>query len=174
MFASRFAFSGQPARSASASSYRDLELESSVMHADAHRLIEMLYDEAATRLAQARAALRDGRIAAKGEATGRTVRILEEGLKASLDARGGELAGNLRLLYDYMMQRLLRANAANDDEAYAEVAGLLDSLRQTWKEIGPQARGARADASGSPAAGMSGMRPGTTGYSLPATASVPA
>lgn len=127
-----------------AGSYRNLDLETSVAQADPHRLIEMLFDGAAGAIAQARSALREGRIPAKGEATGRAVRILDEGLKASLDPRGGELAANLKSLYEYMTHRLLEANLSNDDAKYAEVSGMLEQLRDAWKRIASQVRGAAA------------------------------
>lgn len=130
------------AASAFAYSYRDLELETSVAQADPHRLIEMLFDGAASAIAQARLALREGRIPAKGEATGQAVRILDEGLKASLDPRGGELAANLKSLYEYMTHRLLLANLSNDDAKYDEVARTLDTLRDAWKRIASRARDA--------------------------------
>jgi flagellar protein FliS len=128
-----------PHRSA-ASSYRSVGLETSVSHADPHTLIGMLYDGAVAAIGQARAALREGQIARKGEATGRAVRILEEGLKAALDPRGGELAANLRALYEYMTARLLSANLANDDARYEEVADLIGQLRDAWQAIGGQVR----------------------------------
>ncbi len=128
------------AASAFASSYRNLELETSVAQADPHRLIEMLFDGAAAAILQARQALREGRIAAKGEATGRALRILDEGLKASLDPRGGDLTTNLRTLYAYMTHRLLEANLSNDDAKYDEVSGMLDQLRGAWRSIGAQVR----------------------------------
>lgn len=128
------------ASSAFAASYRNLELETSVAQADPHRLIEMLFDGAAGAIAQARSALREGRIPAKGEATGRAVRILDEGLKASLDPRGGELATNLKALYEYMTHRLLDANLSNDDMKYEEVGRMLDQLRDAWKRIADQVR----------------------------------
>lgn len=146
MFASTRGF----ASTAYASSYRNLELESSVAHADPHKLIEMLLDGAADAIAQARSALRDGRIPAKGEATGRAVRILDEGLKASLDPRGGELAVNLKSLYQYMTHRLLQANLSNDDAKYAEVSGMLDQLRDAWKRIAGQVRGPAAGTAAAP------------------------
>lgn len=123
-----------------ASTYRNLDLETSVAQADPHRLIEMLFDGAASSIVQARNALRDGRIPAKGEATGRAVRILDEGLKASLDPRGGELAANLKALYEYMTHRLLDANLSNDDTKYEEVGRMLDQLRDAWKRIAEQVR----------------------------------
>ncbi len=135
----------------SASSYRNLELETSVAQADPHKLIDMLFDGAADAIAHARSALRDGRVPAKGEATGRAVRILDEGLKASLDPRGGELAAKLKSLYEYMTHRLLEANLSNDDAKYAEVGGMLDQLRDAWKRIASQVRGSAAGASAAPA-----------------------
>lgn len=121
-----------------ASAYRKLGLETSVSDADPHTLIGMLYDGALNAIGQARAALREGRIADKGEATGRAVRIIEEGLKASLDLRAGELADNLHALYEYMARRLLTANLHNDDACYAEVGAMLGQLSDAWKQIGPR------------------------------------
>jgi flagellar protein FliS len=138
------------ASTAYASSYRNLDLETSVAQADPHKLIEMLLDGAADAIAQARSALRDGRIPAKGEATGRAVRILDEGLKASLDPRGGELAANLKSLYQYMTHRLLQANLSNDDAKYAEVSSMLDQLRDAWKRIASQVRGSAAGTAAAP------------------------
>jgi flagellar protein FliS len=120
--------------------YRKLGLETSVSHADPHALIGMLYDGGLTAIGQARTALREGRVAAKGEATGRAVRIIEEGLKASLDLRAGELASNLHALYEYMAGRLLSANLHDDDACYAEVSAMLGQLADAWKQIAPQAR----------------------------------
>ncbi|SRR5690606_11946923 len=141
MFASPRSPASAVASSAFTSSYRNLELETSVAQADPHRLIEMLFDGAAAAIAQARTALHEGRTAAKGEATGRAIRILDEGLKASLDPRGGELAANLKALYEYMTHRLLAANLSNDDAKYAEVSGMLDQLRDAWKRIAGEVRG---------------------------------
>ncbi len=143
-----------PQRS-SAGSYRNLDLETSVAQADPHKLIEMLFDGAAGAIAQARSALREGRVPAKGEATGRAVRILDEGLKASLDPRGGELAANLKSLYEYMTHRLLEANLSNDDAKYAEVDGMLEQLRDAWKRIASQVRGGAAAGAGAGAAPVS-------------------
>lgn len=128
-----------PPRTAAAS-YRNLGLETSVAQADPHTLIAMLYDGVINAIGQARIALGNGQLAVKGEATGRAVRILEEGLKASLDPRGGELASNLQALYEYMSTRLLSANLSNDDSRYAEVAGMIGQLRDAWQQIAGEVR----------------------------------
>lgn len=130
-----------------AASYRNVDLETSVAQADPHQLVTMLFDGAVTAISLARQSLREGSTARKGEATGRAVRIIEEGLKASLDARGGELASNLHALYDYMGRRLLTANLHNDDAQYAEVQRMLEQLRESWKGIAAQVRAMPAPAS---------------------------
>jgi flagellar protein FliS len=148
-----------PARSAAAS-YRNVSLETSVAQADPHTLIAMLYDGAVAAIGQARIALANGQVAAKGEATGRAVRILEEGLKASLDSRGGDLAANLHALYEYMSARLLSANLSNDDSRYAEVAEMIGKLRDAWQQIAGEVRVSGAAAQGRSASrAQAGLRP---------------
>ena len=74
---------------------------------------------------------------------GLAVRILEEGLKASLNiAGGGELAENLSNLYDYCIVQLTKANAFNDDALLVEVRGLIETVAQSWQEISPKGAGA--------------------------------
>ncbi len=153
-----------------ASTYRNLELETSVEQADPHKLVAMLFDGASAAIAQARTALREKRIAAKGEATGRAVRIIEEGLKASLDARGGEIAANLHSLYEYMAHRLLTANLASDDSQYAEVGRMLEQLREAWDGIASKVRTAPL----SVAKQLSAHVPMTTSASPPASARIAA
>lgn len=123
-----------------AAAYRKLHLETAVAQADPHALVAMLYDGVLSAVAQARSAGSTADPAVRGAATTRALRILEEGLKASLDPRGGEIAGNLRMLYDYMIVRLLTANAHADDAAYAEVDAMLTQLREGWCGIAPHVR----------------------------------
>ena len=128
------------ARSAAAS-YHTLDVQTSVDSADPHRLVEMLYDGAIVQVAKARLALTRQDITAKCEATSRAIRIVDEGLKAALDKRAGEVADNLDALYDYVSRILVRANMKDDDTLYAEAEKLLGDLRAAWREIGPKVRG---------------------------------
>jgi flagellar protein FliS len=105
----------------------------------------LLYDAAieAIRLAQAHLGTR--RVAAKCEAIGKALRIVEEGLKASVDRdAGGHLAVKLVSLYDYITMRLLQANLRNDRKALEEACTLLSDLRSAWAQIGTNASRARA------------------------------
>ena len=133
-------FNSVSARAANA--YRRVGVETTVDTANPHQLISLLFDALGQALAGAQAALGRGDQGTKGAQILRAVRLLEEGLKAGLDdARGGELAGRLRSLYDYCIARLTFANLRNDAAALAEVASLIAPVAQGWKDIGPAAAG---------------------------------
>jgi flagellar protein FliS len=76
------------------------------------------------------------------------VRIVDEGLKASLDTRGGgPLAVRLQELYGFITMRLLQGNLRNDPHKLEEAAKLLGELRAAWSQIKPApAAAARAEA----------------------------
>ena len=122
-----------------ANAYRQVGAHSGVENASPHTLIQMLFDGLFQSLNAARGAIERGEIEEKGRHLGKAVRILQEGLAAGLDLeKGGELAGNLKLLYDYSVKKLTQANVRNDAEMVAEVIGVLQPVAQGWKEIGPQ------------------------------------
>lgn len=132
-----------------ARAYARIGLETGVAAASPHRLILMLFDGAIAATADAAAQLAENRIAGKGKAISNAIRIIEEGLKASLDPKGGgEIAESLGELYDYMSRRLLLSSLRNDVAGLAEVARLLTELREAWAAIGasPEATPARARA----------------------------
>lgn len=118
--------------------YHAVDIESAVHLTDPHRLIEMLFDGAIAAVLKAGFALQQGDIAAKGQSTSRAIRIIDEGLKASLDPDVGEISLNLASLYDYMTHTLLQANLHNSQEQYDEVLTLLKDLRDAWQAIRPQ------------------------------------
>lgn len=123
-----------------ASAYRRVAAETSVQSADPHQLVGLLFDALLQSIATARGAIARHDITAKGEALGKAVRIIEEGLKAGLNLReGGEIADNLHQLYGYCVLRLTQANLRNDASALEEVARLIDPLAESWKQI--QGRG---------------------------------
>lgn len=120
--------------------YAQISVESGVMSASPHQLIEMLFDGANSALVRARLFLEQGDITAKGEAISKAINIIDNGLKAGLDQEnGGELADHLSSLYDYMIRRLLLANLRNDSQAIEEVEGLLGNIAEAWKQISPKA-----------------------------------
>ncbi len=123
-----------------AASYAQVGVETGVSTADPHSLILMLFDGAILSISRATAALDSNDIAVKGQSISKAIDIIGNGLKASLDQdAGGELAARLAALYDYMCDRLLYANLHNNRPALDEVLGLLNSLREAWQAIAPEA-----------------------------------
>jgi flagellar secretion chaperone FliS len=124
------------ASSRAASAYKRIAAETSVQGANPHSLVELLFDALLQSLATARGAIARGDVVAKGQAIGKAVRIIEEGLKAGLNVRdGGELAQNLQALYDYSIRRLTLANLRNDVRMLEEVSGLIEPVASSWKLI---------------------------------------
>ena len=119
--------------------YANVGLETSVVAADSHKLILLLYQGALLAISSARSQILCKEISAKGQSISKAISIIDQGLKASLDKNaGGELAQNLSALYDYMNQRLLIANLKNDITVLDEVSGLLADLKGAWEEIRPE------------------------------------
>lgn len=123
-----------------ANAYRQVSAHSGVESASPHQLIQMLFDGLFQSLNAARGALQRGDIEEKGRHISKAVRILQEGLVVGLDLeKGGELAANLKLLYDYSVAQLTKANVCNDEHLVEEVIKVLQPVAQGWKEIGPTA-----------------------------------
>ncbi len=123
-----------------ANAYRRVGFESDIPSASPHRLVNLLYDGAIQAVQGARMHMEQRQVAAKGMAIGKAIRIIDEGLKASLDPiRGGDLALRLSALYDYLTLRLVTAGSANDTQGLEEVERLLQTLRDAWVAIDPEA-----------------------------------
>ena len=117
--------------------YRQLGVETAMADATPHKLIAMLFDGADEHIRKSSSAMARADHATKGESLTRAIRILDEGLRASIDDRGGELAANLRDLYTYMIGRLLAASARNDSKPLDEVLELLHKISSAWAQIAP-------------------------------------
>lgn len=123
-----------------ANAYRQVGAHSGVENASPHMLIQMLFDGLFQCLNAARGAIQRDEVEEKGRQISKAVRILQEGLVLGLDLeKGGELAENLKMLYDYSVKQLTTANLNNDDKVVEEVIALLQPVAQGWKEIGPEA-----------------------------------
>jgi flagellar protein FliS len=116
--------------------YQRVSVQSEVLEASPHRLIQMLMDGGLERIAQARGAIQREKFAEKGELIGKAISIIG-GLREPLDHEvGGELSQNLDSLYEYMIRRLLEANRGNDIAALDEVSRLLREVKSGWDAIG--------------------------------------
>lgn len=122
--------------------YQRVGVDSSVVGADPHQLVLMLFDGALEAIRHARSHMAAKRIADKGMALGKAISIVQDGLRASVDvSSGGQLAERLTSLYDYILMRLLQANLRNDANALDEVTKLLGDLRGAWAAIQNNAGG---------------------------------
>ncbi|RQR43123.1 MULTISPECIES: flagellar export chaperone FliS [unclassified Burkholderia] len=135
---------------AGASAYARVGVETGVMGASPHRLIAMLYQGARQAIALARMHLQQGNVSARGEAIGKAIGIVENGLQVSLNRdAGGQIAERLDALYTYIGRRLLEANMHASDAMLVEVDGLLATLEEAWTGIAPEvARMAAQQAAG--------------------------
>jgi len=124
---------------AAISSYAKIGFESEVLGASPHRLISMLFEGALRDISNAKKGILNGETTAKGVAIGRAVSVIGEGLNGSLNMEaGGELAQDLRRLYDYMALRLVEANLSNDVVMLDEVTRLLTEVKEGWDAIRPK------------------------------------
>ena len=109
--------------------------ESSVSTQTRGRLIVLLYEGAVKFLRQAIKAIEAGDYAAKGQYIGRAQAIITE-LDSCLNTEaGGEIADNLRRLYDFMRRHLDEANMHRDRERIREVITCMEDLLEGWKAI---------------------------------------
>jgi flagellar protein FliS len=123
-----------------AGAYQQMHVATGVNSASAHGLIGMLFDGLIGAIAEARGAIRSRNVPAKGKAIIRAVRIVDEGLSASLNLQdGGPLASDLHSLYAYINLRLTQANLKNDEAALDECVRLIEPLRSAWSEIADRA-----------------------------------
>jgi flagellar protein FliS len=153
-----------------ANAYAKVGVETGVLSASPHKLIAMLFEGALVALSSALVHMKNGNIAAKGQAVSKAIRIIEEGLRASLDKEGGGSIGvSLDALYEYMSNRLLTGNLKNDPSMLEEVQRLLLELKQAWDGIDPAT--ATMGQMAAPAAATSAASTAINGYGAPAARS---
>lgn len=132
---------GMNAYARAAQNYSSMKVQSSAMDASPHRLIQMLFEGALERIAQAKGAMQQNQIARKGELIQKAINIVD-GLQGSLKDKKeeGELADELNELYDYIIRALTEANYKNSVERLDECGRLLGELKSAWDSIADQAR----------------------------------
>ncbi len=115
--------------------WNDAYIENMVKTASPAKLVELLYMKAVDVLKEAEEFIEKKEFTSANEKIKRAQDIVLE-LNLSLDIeRGGQIAQNLRALYNYMFQRLLDANIKKDVEIVREVRDMLEELLETWREV---------------------------------------
>ncbi len=119
-----------------AKQYADMHNVGNLGEETPHRLIQMLMDGLLVRINSAKGAIEHNDMEAKARYISKAIGIVG-GLNEALDLeKGGELAVNLRSLYEYMNLRLFQASQENSLEKLAEVAGLMKDVKEAWDAIG--------------------------------------
>lgn len=123
-----------------AKAYAQVGLETGINSASPHGLILMLYDGGIEAIRKAKIYLEMQDIEMKSKSVDKALRIINDGLAASLDMNaGGALAERLRALYEFIAKELILANSANSTERMDACITLLEDLRGAWLEIGQKA-----------------------------------
>lgn len=164
-----------------ASAYRSVGLETRAQTHDQYELVLMMFETVLESLARARGAIEAGDTPTKLEHIDKVIRIIQEGLRTSLDLEnGGELAANLAALYDYSVLRTTQANAANSVPMLHEVTGLLKPVAEAWKQMrngqaaGESTTGEPSQSAGAPSAEKAGENGASLGAGKVAEKATPA
>lgn len=112
--------------------YQQVSVNSAVMGASPHRLVQMLMEGALEQIAIAKESIAHNNSVLKSHSISRAINIIG-GLQGALNKEaGGEIAENLDSLYDYMARRLFAANAQNDGSILDEVTNLMLQIKMGW------------------------------------------
>ncbi|WP_088228628.1 flagellar export chaperone FliS [Desulfosporosinus sp. FKB] len=107
--------------------------QTSVATASPEKLLLMLYDGAIRFLNQARASMEQDDFEAANKWLGKLQDIFME-LNMTLDMNQGEVAYNLRKLYEFYQKEVLMANVEKSIDRLQPVEDFLRTFRETWVE----------------------------------------
>ncbi|AGQ96929.1 flagellar export chaperone FliS [Vibrio parahaemolyticus] len=120
-------------------SYQQVDLDAQAAAANPHQLVIMLIDGLLDEIERIRGHLAAKRLAEKGAGINKCMNILI-GLTSALDdENGGEIADNLRQLYDFCQVELYYASVQNDADRLMNVERVMGNIREGWMNFGQQA-----------------------------------
>lgn len=118
-----------------AASYNQVKTHSGVEDASPHKLIDMLFDGALERIAQAKGAMHHGNVELKGQKINSAINIVN-GLRENLNHdNASDISGNLDGLYEYVTRILVKAHRENNAQPLDEAAVILGDIASAWKQI---------------------------------------
>ncbi|RJR15172.1 MAG: flagellar export chaperone FliS [Nitrospiraceae bacterium] len=101
---------------------------------DRVQIITMLYDGTINFIQKAREKMEVGDSVGKSHFIKKTSAIVRE-LANSLNMDGGEIAVNLRNLYDFVLESLIKAEISNNMDALNDAEKVMEILRGSWREM---------------------------------------
>ncbi len=121
--------------------------QTSVETASPERLVIMLYDGALKFLRIAREAVENRNIEEANRYICKTQDIINEFI-VSLDMNTGEIAINLRNIYDFWNRMLIEANIKKDPVLIEKVMEQVQEMRDTWAEAALKYKSGQPTAAG--------------------------
>lgn len=113
----------------------DVYLKTDISTASPVKQVVMLYDKAIACLKAAIEDIKNNDIKSKVNNINRATEIILA-LNSSLDMeKGGEIAKNLRELYEFSYGKILEAHAKNDIQLLQDIVEILEKLREGWEGI---------------------------------------
>lgn len=120
----------------------DHYLEMKVKTAMPEELVGMLYEGAIRFMKQAINGISEQDLHSTNISITKAQNIINE-LNITLDrSKGGDIAGNLSKIYDYVSEQLVEANIKKNPELLNECISLVSTLNSAWSEVIKNARGA--------------------------------
>ena len=114
--------------------YGNVQHDARAEFATAHAKTLLLFDGAIDYIGVARQAITRSDYELKGKMISKSIAVIN-GLKDCLDHTHGELPRNLHDLYEYMVEKLFKANLTADMETIEEIQSLLKTIRESWALI---------------------------------------
>lgn len=115
--------------------YQSINIQASVMDADKHQLITLLYDKVLESIIIAKANINVKAYDKKSAAINKAIEVVG-GLREFLDfEQGGEIAQKFEQLYEWSERTLFAANFENSIEKLDQVDKVIREIREGWLEI---------------------------------------
>jgi len=115
--------------------YNQVNIESSLLAANPHQIILMMYDGLLESIAKAKGAIERNDLETKSKMMTKAVNILAA-LENSLDAEAEpEISKNFATLYNYCIDRLNEISISMEVQGLVEVIEFLKPLRDAWKDM---------------------------------------
>ena len=115
--------------------YKKVNIESSILSADPHQVIVMMYDGLLESIAQAKGAIERKDLDNKSRLMTKAVNILTA-LQNALDKDSQpEISNNFDVLYTHCINILNDVNVSLETKGLDDVHSFIKPLRDAWKEI---------------------------------------
>ena len=113
--------------------YADTQRETSVSSAKPVELVALVYQRLLDHLHTGQVQMREG--ADSSESFTKAIDLITTGLESCLDKeKGGEIAQNLAMIYDWAGKEIIRARLRRDPEMIQGVINAFVPLAEAWRE----------------------------------------